>query len=147
MSVLDVQTVLVPVDGSEESIEAVEHAVAVARRYDAGLHTLYVLGEEVATALEAEAVTSEAVADQSEAFMDHVYKRAEDLSVTHSMVRGYSPTRLTVHPGEVVLDAAVEVDADFVVMPREPITGGADRVLEKAAAHVLAHADQPVLSV
>ena len=44
---MEVETVLVPVDGSEEAMEAVEYAVAIAERYDAVIHALYVLGEDV----------------------------------------------------------------------------------------------------
>ena len=39
------------------------------------------------------------------------------------------------------------LDADFVVVPREPVTGDPEAVIEKAAEYVLAHASQPVLSV
>ena len=48
---MEVDTVLVPVDGSEDAMAAVEYAVAIARRYDAVVHALYVLGEDAATAI------------------------------------------------------------------------------------------------
>ncbi|HET7324453.1 MAG TPA: universal stress protein, partial [Halococcus sp.] len=38
-----VETVLTPVDGSEQSLRAIEYAVAIAERYDARVHALYVL--------------------------------------------------------------------------------------------------------
>ena len=41
----------------------------------------------------------------------------------------------------------VDVDADFLVVPREPVTGDREAVLEKAAEYVLSYASQPVLSV
>ncbi|OYR81657.1 universal stress protein UspA, partial [Halorubrum distributum] len=47
MTDLDIDLVLVPVDGSEESHEAVDYAIAVASEYGASVHALYVLDEEV----------------------------------------------------------------------------------------------------
>jgi len=40
-----------------------------------------------------------------------------------------------------------DVDADFLVVPREPMSGDTGDVLEKAAEYVLLYASQPVLSV
>ena len=48
-----VETVLVPVDGSEDSTRAAEYAVAIADRYDATLEVLYILGEDVVRAIDA----------------------------------------------------------------------------------------------
>jgi hypothetical protein len=53
----------------------------------------------------------------------------------------------TRHPGSVILDTAEELDADFVVVPREPVSGDPGEVLEKAAEYVLLYASQPTLSV
>ena len=44
---VEIETVLVPVDGTSEAERAVEYAVAVAQRYDAGVHVLHVVGESV----------------------------------------------------------------------------------------------------
>jgi nucleotide-binding universal stress UspA family protein len=142
-----VETVLVPVDGSEPSDRAVEHAVAVASRYEADLHALVVLGERAATALNTGAMTEEEVAAEGAALADAVHSAAPpDVPVTDSAALGFSPTVKTRHPGSVVLDCADEVDADFVVVPREPIDESGD-TLAKAAEYVVSYASQPVLSV
>ncbi|MFO7832750.1 MAG: universal stress protein, partial [Halohasta sp.] len=52
MAELEVDLVVVPIDGSEESRTAVEYAIAVADRYDASVHALYVLGEPTVRALD-----------------------------------------------------------------------------------------------
>ena len=129
--------VLVAVDGSEESTRAVEYAVTVADAYDAAVHVVYVLGEDVADNYEAEgyADTAEEIAEE----------RGVDVST--STVSGFSKSRLSQHPGSVVLDTAEEVGADFLVVPREPQTGTRAAVLEKTAEYVLRYASQPVLSV
>ncbi|MFC7070192.1 universal stress protein [Halobaculum lipolyticum] len=146
---LTVDRVLVPVDGSDESLEAVEYAVAVADAYGAAVHAVYVLGEEVVRAIEEDAVDESEVAEDTEAFTDSVRAVADaaDVPVSSSIAYGFSTQRKTTHPGSVVLDTADEVDADFLVIPREPLTGEPGEVLEKAAEYVLLYASQPVLSV
>ena len=144
---LAVETVLTPVDGSDESMRAVEYAVAIAERYDAGVHALYVVDEEHAR----EAAFGEgddAVAAASEAFIEEARALApESVSLTHSSAYGFSPTMKTRHPGSVVLDAAEDVAVDFIVIPREPVSGDPDEPLGRAAEYVLQYATQPVLSV
>ncbi|ELY61422.1 universal stress protein [Natronococcus sp. A-GB1] len=144
-----VDTVLAPVDGSEESATAVEYAVAVADRYDASVHALFVLGRGVVQGIDAGTVEEEAVADSTRGFLDDISHIAdsEDVSLSTSVDHGFSTTRKTRHPGNVVLDTADAVDADFIVLPREPVTGASAEILEKAAEYVLSYASQPVLSV
>ena len=146
---LAVERVLVPVDGSDESLEAVEYAVAVARRYDAAVHAVYVLGEEVVRGIEEDAVDEAEVSEDTEAFTDTVrgLGETEGVGVSTSIAYGFSTKRKTTHPGSVILDTAEDVDADFLVIPREPLTGEPGEVLEKAAEYVLLYASQPVLSV
>ncbi|MFB6105140.1 MAG: universal stress protein [Halobacteriaceae archaeon] len=145
---LSVETVLVPVDGSEASTDAAEYAVAIADAYDAEVHVLYVLGESVTRGLETGDVGSEAVAEDHATFLADLEEMggAQGVPVTASTVAGFSTTRKTQHPGSVILDVAADIDADFLVIPQEtdrPTPG----VLEKAAEYVLLYASQPVLSV
>ncbi|KTG08765.1 universal stress protein UspA [Haloprofundus marisrubri] len=146
---LDLDIVLVPVDGSDESTVAIEYAIGIAERYDATVHAVYVLGEEVVRAIESDAVDEDEVAAETEAFTDNVAEMAaeHDVEVTTSNAYGFSVNVKTRHPGSVVLDTAEEVDADFIVVPREPVSGDPGEVLEKAAEYVLLYASQPVLSV
>lgn len=144
-----VETVLAPVDGSEESVGAVECAVAVADRYDAAVHVLFVLGREVVLGMDAGAVDEDDVAVTAQQFLDDVGGLAEDreVPVTTSTAHGFSPSRKAHHPGSVVLDTADDVGADFIVLPREVGPDASGDVLEAAAEYVLAYASQPVLSV
>jgi nucleotide-binding universal stress UspA family protein len=146
---LDIDLVLVPVDGSEESVTAVEYAVAIAAEYDAEVHAVYVLGEEVTRAIETGAVEDTSVAADTEAFVDTAADIAAESGVhlASSIAYGFSTKLKTRHPGSVVLDTAEEIEADFVVVPREPVSGDPGEVLEKAAEYVLLYASQPVLSV
>ncbi|WP_251341448.1 universal stress protein [Haloplanus halophilus] len=141
--------VLVPVDGSEESLVAVEYAAAIAEEYDATVHALYVVDDEVSRAFDAGTVDDAALAADSQAFLEAVIDVVDDAGVplSTSMAAGFSTARLTQHPGSVVLDTAEELGADFVVVPRHPVSGDSDEVLAKAAEYVLLYASQPVLSV
>nr|WP_304448625.1 universal stress protein [Halomarina sp. PSRA2] len=126
---MDIDTVLVPVDGSEESVRAMEVAVAVADRYGALVHALYVLDRPDR--------------DRTEQMMVAAHAVAGDVPLTHSVAYGFSTSHLTTHPGSVVLDTAEDVSADFLVIPRDR---PAD-LLGKAAGYVLQFAPQPVLAV
>lgn len=144
----DIELVLAPVDGSDQSEEAVEYAVAVADRYEADIHLLHVLDEGVARGLEVGDVSAEAVADQHRAFSERVRDRLPGgIALSHSSAAGFSASRLTHTPGSVVLDVAEELEADFLVVPRERPSDDPDEMLGKAALYVLEYASQPVLSV
>ena len=149
MTQLDIDLVLVPVDGSDASHEAVDYAIGIAEEYGATVHALYVLDEGVVRALETGETDEATVAADTQSFTDSVIRRAEAAGVDHgnSIAYGFSTEVKTVHPGSVVLDTAEEIAADFIVMPREPVTGDPGEVLEKAAEYVLLYASQPVLSV
>jgi len=144
-----VGTVLVPVDGSEDSATAAEYAVELADRYAAAVHAVYVYSEEVVRAIENDLVDDEEVSADARAFLDRIDEWADERGVqaSSSTAYGFSTTRKTTHPGSVVLDTAEEVGADFLVIPREDRADEPGDVLEKAAQYVLLYASQPVLSV
>lgn len=149
MTELELDLVVVPVDGSEESQTAVEYAVAVADRYDADVHAVYVLGETVVRGIEDGAIPEADIADDTESFSALIALIAAeaDVSLSTSIAQGFSTTIKTLHPGSVILDTAEELSADFIVVPREPSADSQRDVLEKAAEYVLLYASQPVLSV
>ncbi|MFB6205723.1 MAG: universal stress protein [Haloglomus sp.] len=146
---MEADLVLAPVDGSDNAAEAFEYAVAVADRYDAAVHILFVLGEEISRRVQEGVIDDETVAETTDAAVEPILDRVAetDLESTHSSAYGYSTERLTQHPGSVVVEVADQLGADFVVLPREPVTGDPRATIEKAAQYVIAHADQPVLSV
>ncbi|MDR5673212.1 universal stress protein [Halalkaliarchaeum sp. AArc-GB] len=146
---LEVDLVLVPVDGSDESSEAVEYALTIAETYGAAIHAMYVLGEEAVRAIETGAVDADEVADETEFYTEGIRRQGEErgVDVSTSIAYGFSTRIKTRHPGSVVLDTAESIDADFIVVPREPTSGDPGEVLEKAAEYVLLYASQPVLSV
>ena len=144
---LSVARVLVPIDGEETSLTAVDYAVAIADRYDAAVHAVYVLDEATVRDIETGAIDSEAVADRVGNVMTGVEDtcREAGVDVSTATAYGFSIRRKRRHPGSAILDTAEDVDADFLVVPRESDERAG--VLDKAAEYVLQYASQPVLSV
>jgi nucleotide-binding universal stress UspA family protein len=146
---LGVDLVFVPVDRSEESTDAVAYAAAVAAEYDATLHAVHVLDEAVVRAIDDGVADDDRVAAAGEAVVETVRRIAGDygVPVSTSVAYGFSTSMKLRHPGSVVLDTAEDVDADFLVVPRESVEGPDAGVLAKAAEYVLLYATPPVLSV
>ena len=145
---LDIDTVLVPIDGSDEADLAVEYAVTIAARYDAAVHAMVVLDEDASRAVEDGTIDAEAAASEAQSISAAAAAVAEreGVAFADSTALGFSTTRKLVHPGSVILDAAEQISADFLVVPRESDLEE-DDVLEKAAEYVITYASQPVLSV
>jgi nucleotide-binding universal stress UspA family protein len=147
----DIETVFVPVDGTDASEQAVAHALAVADRYGADVHVLHVIDEGVARGIDSGTIAADSVADEHRAFMgavrEMVREEGYDVSLSQSAAAGYSPSSLSRHPVSVVLDAAEELGADFLVVPRESAMDEPGAMLGRVAGYVLSYASQPVLSV
>ncbi|MFB6298280.1 MAG: universal stress protein [Salinirussus sp.] len=144
---MDLDLVLAPVDCSDGAERAVDCALAVARRYDAALHLLHVVDERILAEVTGGEMDAAAVAEDHRLFADDIDDRTPELDVRRSTVAGFSVRQLSRTPGSVVLDAAEEVGADFLVVPREAPSGEPEETLGKAALYVLQYASQPVLSV
>jgi nucleotide-binding universal stress UspA family protein len=146
---VSIEAVLAPVDGSDESLRAVEYALAIAERYSARVHALYVLDRMTAREVAAGTADEATLAARSERFIATIRERVPTaVSLTTSTAYGFSPTRKTRHPGSTVLDAAEDAAVEFIVIPREPAGASGDTdTLSRAAEYVLQYADQPVLSV
>ena len=148
---MDVDLVLAPVDGSDQSERAIEYALAVADAYDADLHLLFVLDETLVRAIENDDVDADAVAEDHREFTAMVRERLSPDGVggnlDTSTAAGFSPTSLRQSPGSVILDVAEGIDADFLVVPREPGSNEPDEAIGRAALYVIEYASQPVLSV
>jgi len=148
---VEIDTVLVPVDGTDRSERAIAHALPIADRYGAELHVLHVIDEVVATGLEQGDIEADSVANEHRAFMGAVREQVRadghDVSLSQSTVFGYSASSLSRHPVNVVLDAAEDIEADFIVIPRQSTMDEPGAMLGKVAEYVLSYASQPVLSV
>ncbi|WEL16835.1 MULTISPECIES: universal stress protein [unclassified Halorhabdus] len=148
---VEIDTVLVPVDGTDRSEQAIEHALPIAARYGAELHVLHVIDEAVAAGLEHGNIEADSVANEHRAFMravrEQVHADGHDIALSQSTAFGYSASSLRRHPVSVILDAAEDIEADFIVIPRQCAIDEPGAMLGKVAEYVLSYASQPVLSV
>lgn len=147
---VDIDLVLAPVDCSDDAEQAAKYAVAIAEKYGADLHLLHILDQRVMQGLDCGDLTADTIAEEQRSFTGRIRQQhtgADGVTISQSSAIGFSQTQLARTPGSVILDAADELDADFLVVPRVTPSGSTDEVLGKAALHVLEYASQPVLSV
>jgi len=132
--------ILVPTDGSEGVDRTLEHAVEMARRYDATLHALYVVDRrfELAADEDREDLIEQLIQRGEEA-VTAVAEAAEDAGV--DAVTG---VREGI-PYKTILDYAAEADVDVIAMGTHGRTGRdrlahlgsvTDRVVKNAAVPV-----------
>ena len=90
------ERILVPTDGSEGATAAVDHAIGVARRYDAALHTIYIVETEVGPDAEMVGVF-EAFEQAGQQAVDEVIAKAESADI--EVVDGQSLAAILVETG------------------------------------------------
>jgi nucleotide-binding universal stress UspA family protein len=135
------ETILVPTDGSAGSELAVDHALDLARRYDATLHFVYVVDTDVVNhyaGIDAIEGVEGALEAQGAEALDAAAERAsnERLAAERHVVEG--------SPHEAIIDAIALVGADLVVMGTERKSGEYRRLLGSVTERVVRMADVPV---
>lgn len=133
--------ILVPTDGSERSDRAVDHAIGLAKAFDADLHTLYVVETDLVADTGLGAVTDalEAVGDDAVAEVVEEANEAGVTAVTGTVSRGT--------PHRAILDYVDEHDIDLLVMGTHGRTGVSRYLLGSVTEKVVRVADIPVLTV
>jgi nucleotide-binding universal stress UspA family protein len=135
--------VLVPTDGSEAANAAAAHAIDIAERYDATVHTLYVVDvrmSPISTGMDREAVLD--LLDRSDRQPTAAIRdRAETAGVTV-----VEAVRLGV-PHETIRAYVADEDIDLVVMGTHGRTGLERALLGSVTERVLRSGDVPVLTV
>lgn len=147
---LDLDLVLAAADNTQDAADAVAYAAVIADRYDADLHVLHVLDQRIVQGLKAGDIEADHVASRQQWITARAHEElpAETATeISQSSTAGFSRERLGQTPGSVILDAAENLAADFLVVPRVESEGSTDEVLGKSALYVLEYATQPVLSV
>jgi nucleotide-binding universal stress UspA family protein len=136
------ETILLPTDGSAATERAVEHAVDLARTYDATIHALYVIDAGMYSSLEAGAdIVIDALEDEGRAAVESVEREAAEAGVEVET----TVTSGTAH--QTILDYADEVDADLIVMGTHGRTGLNRYLLGSVTERVVRTAEVPVLTV
>jgi nucleotide-binding universal stress UspA family protein len=147
---LDIDLVLSAADNTQEAAEAAEYAAEIADRYEADLHLLHVIDQQIVRGLETGDLDSQVVAEQQQWITGHARQHLPEdgtVTLTQSGAIGFSEDRLDQTPGSVILTVADNLGADFLVVPRVTPEESPEEILGKAALYVLEYAEQPVLSV
>lgn len=141
----DVSRVLVPTDGSDASMAAVDHAIDVAATYDATLHTLYVVDQR---ALAAYYDTGPMIGDLidnltsvGENATEAVRERASEreVAVETTVLQGIPPAAIDEY--------VEENEIDLVVMGTHGRTGVERYLLGSVTERVVRTSEVPVLTV
>ncbi len=134
------ERVLFPTDGSDGAEAATEHALELARRFDAPLHVLYVVDVTVAHASDAySGPTLDALTASGENVVEAVRERAEEAGIdTATTVTEGTPARTIVETAE---------DGDVVVMGTHGRTGLDRYLLGSTTEKAVRTADVPVVTV
>lgn len=146
---IEFDKILVPVDGSNESMTAVTYAVEVATVYAAELHAIYIAPDDYTKPLRTESIDPGEVSETSQTILTEVSEVAAEhgVPIVCSSTIGFSTKFKLLHPGSAILDTAEQINADFIVIPRESVQRESVNMLEKVAEYVISYASQPVLSV
>ncbi len=132
--------VLVPTDGSDGAERAADSAIAVAERYDATVHAVYVVDEAPMRYEDAPRSLLGPLEAAGRRAVDEVASLAEEagLGYTTSVRRGV--------PFREILDRGERIDADLVAMGTRGRTGRPAVLLGSTTARVLRHSSIPVLA-
>jgi nucleotide-binding universal stress UspA family protein len=140
-------TLLVPVDGSETSKSAVEAAIAMARAFGSVVHLISVIDDYAFAGVGLDFAYGQAeylmaATAESKACLKAASDRFESFGIraVSSAVEGKAVYR-------AILDTAVTMGADLVVMGSHGRKGVEKFVLGSVAAQVLSHAHLPVLVI
>jgi nucleotide-binding universal stress UspA family protein len=139
--------ILVPVDGSDFSRYAAEHAVRLARTYAAEVVFLHVLDEQIISeigqqqGLDGEERTHERLLDHGEGCLRNVARLAEEHGVAHREVVAEGD------PCAVICETAKRERVDIIVVGRIGRTGARRILMGSITRRLIESTDRPVLVV
>jgi nucleotide-binding universal stress UspA family protein len=145
-------TILVPVDGSEQSERAVDHAIAIAEQFKSTVHALYVIDDRHAgRASEAVSELSHNSPERNE--LEQQRKQAGN-ELTESVLerareRGIDTENAVVSgdPAEAITDYAKAEAIDVIVLGARGRSAVGKFLLGDVAGKVARHATTPVLLI
>ena len=136
------RSILVPFDGSEGSMAAVEHAVSLAQTTDATITFCHVIDQSLAVGDYNDALVMEELQATSEDVIDTAVKQAEGAGVQTT-----DTPVLVGKPYEEIVRFADEQDHDCIVMGTHGQSTLGERLLGSTTSRVIRKASVPVISV
>ena len=133
------ERILVPTDGSDGSAHVALQAIDLAEQYDAEVHSLYVLSDDLRSRLD---ITShDALEEEGRAAI----KRVESMARAHGVD---AVTELREgDPASTILDYADDIDADLIVAGTHGRSGVERRLIGSVAERLVRYATCPVMTV
>jgi len=134
-------TILVPTDGSDAANRATEHAVSLARTFDADLYGLYVVDTQRygKRTLGTEDVLEE-LEEQGHEVLAELTERAdtEQVQATTDVVDG--------RPSSAIIAYADEIGADLIVLGNRGLGSGIGGTIGSNAERVVRYGERPVIT-
>lgn len=136
-------SILVPIDGSDNANRAVHHAMEQAERFGATLYSLYVVDTRLygEPGLSSTELVIDDLEDEGQRLLAELVEQADN--------RGIEAVTRCCHgvPHEEIIDYADEVDADVVVLGYQGQTHSLRGNIGSVAERVVRHAGRPVFVV
>jgi nucleotide-binding universal stress UspA family protein len=137
--------VLVPTDGSDRILDALEHASSLVQQYDATLHVIYVV--------QASGVVERLGEEEFEAMIERVERAGEEAvetAVEHASDHGLTGVETEIRqgvPAEEIVGYTEENGVDMVVMATAGRTGDERDVVGSVTERVVRSSPVPVVTV
>ena len=136
-------TILVPIDGSEDADRAVRYALEQAEQFGATLHSMFVVDTRLhgEPALSSTELVLDDLEDEGQRLLDDVSDRAKS--------RGVEVVTRCCHgvPHEKIIDYGAEVEADAIVIGYQGRSHSQGDHIGSVAERVVRHAGRPVFVV
>lgn len=138
----DLESVLVPTDGSAGAAAAADHAIGLAGAAEAALHIVHVVDSSSLHGAVDVASVFEALEEAGQQAVDEIVERAEAADL-----RSIEASVLAGIPSSAIVEYADERDVDCIVMGTHGRTGLDRYLLGSVTERVVRLADVPVISV
>lgn len=151
--VLVYKKILMPHDGSEVADRAFEHAIAIAKAFDAKLILLTVITENLSPTFGISSITPQAMKGMISELIAFAKKEAHDKlerKVAQGTKEGVDISHVVAmgNASETIIDMAKKENVDLIVMGSRGLTGMKKiRVLGSVTRNVSEHVTCPVLIV
>lgn len=130
------EQLLLPVDGSEESLRAAEVAVAIAAKFDASIDSLYVTERyPVYTKQGGSILAQDQVLEEEREYAEQVLAEVEDIARASGVE--LSATIATGQPSHVITDYIENEHTDAIVLGKSGRSGLSERLLGSTTERVL----------
>lgn len=143
---VDIKRILVPVDFSDHSVAAVEHAVSLAEKFGADLSVIHVIPTYAPPIPVASGVEGTMVAPPADKLKQRAAKSLAELGEQFAPGKAINQIAETGDPASVISESVKKHGIDFIVMPTRGYGIFRRLVLGSVTTKVLNDVDCPILT-